>query len=125
MGGNCRCASLLNKIFILNLFVIIVIMFLLGPSVPEIIPDDCSVTNNNIVLSWRVSDNSVPDGYVIEIDDGLGGPFDAVYRTDKLCCSLGGLQFRSTYRARVKAFNRAGEGPPSEVVYLTTPDGMS
>ncbi len=81
------------------------------------------MTNNSIVLSWKMSDKSVPDGYTIEIDDGLGGPFDVVHETDKLFCSLGGLQFHSTYRARVKAFNRAGEGLPSEVVYLTTPDG--
>ena len=97
--------------------------FVKGPGVPEIVPDECSVTNNNIVLSWRMTDKSIPDGYLIEIDDGMGGAFEVVYETDKSFCSLGGLQFHSTYRARVRAFNRTGEGVPSEVVYLTTPEG--
>ena len=69
-------------------------------------------------------DKSCPDGYLVEIDDGVGGAFEVVYETDKSFCSLGGLQFHSTYRARVRAFNRVGEGTPSEVVYLTTPEGM-
>ena len=82
------------------------------------------MTNNNIVLSWRMIDKSSPDGYLVEVDDGMGGAFEVVYETDKSFCSLGGLQFHSTYRARVRAFNRVGEGIPSEVVYLTTPEGI-
>ena len=69
-------------------------------------------------------DKSCPDGYLVEIDDGIGGAFQVVYETEKSFCSLGGLQFHSTYRARVRAYNRVGEGVPSEVVYLTTPEGM-
>lgn len=68
-------------------------------------------------------DSSCPDGYLIEIDDGMGGAFEVVYETEKSFCSLGGLQFHSTYRARVRAYNKAGEGVPSDVVYLTTPEG--
>ena len=113
----------INGILLSRYKMFMIVSISLGPGVPEIIPDECSVTNNNIVLSWRMLDKSSPDGYLIEIDDGIGGSFEVVYETDKNFCSLGGLQFHSTYRARVRAFNRAGEGEPSEVVYLTTPDG--
>lgn len=61
--------------------------------------------------------------YIIEVDDGMRGAFQAVHRTPETSCWLGGLQFQSTYRARVIACNKAGEGPPSDVICLTTPDG--
>ena len=80
------------------------------------------MTNNSIVLAWQITSKSRPDGFVVELDDGMGGELQTVCETEKNYCSLGGLQFQSTYRARVKAFNKAGEGLPSDVVYLTTPD---
>lgn len=93
---------------------------------PEIIPDKCTVTNNAIKLSWKPRKQSCVDGYVVEVDDGTSSGkednFLQVYRGDNLECTISGLQFNSTYRARVKGFNKAGEGAPSDEVYLTTSD---
>ena len=93
---------------------------------PEIMPDECTVTNNAITLSWKPRNQGCVDGYVVEIDDGTSSGkednFIEVYRGDRLECTISGLQFNSTYRARVKGFNKAGEGAPSDEVYLTTSD---
>lgn len=59
---------------------------------------------------------------MVELDDGSGGNFIEVYRGNSLECTVQGLQFDSTYRARVKGVNTAGEGAPSDEVYLTTSD---
>lgn len=98
-----------------------------APIAPEIVPDECTVTNNAITLSWRPRiKQSCVDGYVVEIDDGTSSGkednFQEVYRGSCLECTVSGLQFNSTYRARVKGFNKAGEGAPSDEVYLTTSD---
>ena len=63
------------------------------------------------------------DDYVIEVDDGMNGEFQEVHRTSQPHCTLGGLQFDSTYRARVCATNKAGDSGPSDVIYLNTPKG--
>ena len=98
----------------------------IAPMAPEIIPDECTVTNNAIKLSWKPRKQSCVDGYVVEVDDGTSSGkednFLQVYRGDNLECTISGLQFNSTYRARVKGFNKAGEGAPSDEVYLTTSD---
>ena len=64
---------------------------------------------------------------MVELDDGTSSGkvdnFLDVYRGNCLECTVSGLQFNSTYRARVKGFNKAGEGAPSDEVYLTTSDG--
>ena len=61
---------------------------------------------------------------MVEVDDGASsGNYLEVYRGNCLECTVSGLQFNSTYRARVKGFNKAGEGAPSDEVYLTTSDG--
>lgn len=94
---------------------------------PEIMPAECTVTNNAITLSWKPRNQSCVDGYVVEVDDGTSSGkednFLEVYRGNSLECTVSGLQFNSTYRARVKGFNKAGEGAPSDEVYLTTSDG--
>lgn len=98
-----------------------------APVAPEIVPDECTVTNNAITLSWKPRKQSCVDGYVVEVDDGTSSGkednFLEVYRGSYLECTVSGLQFNSTYRARVKGFNKAGEGMPSDEVYLTTSDG--
>ena len=98
-----------------------------APVAPEIVPDECTVTNNAITLSWKPRKQSCVDGYVVEVDDGTSSGkednFLEVYRGNCLECTVSGLQFNSTYRARVKGFNKAGEGVPSDEVYLTTSDG--
>lgn len=97
-----------------------------APVAPEIVPDECTVTNNAITLSWKPRKQSCVDGYVVEVDDGTSSGkednFLEVYRGNCLECTVSGLQFNSTYRARVKGFNKAGEGVPSDEVYLTTSD---
>ena len=111
------------------LYVIYLIVYsFAAPIAPEIVPDECTVTNNAITLSWRPRiKQSCVDGYVVEIDDGTSSGkednFQEVYRGSCLECTVSGLQFNSTYRARVKGFNKAGEGAPSDEVYLTTSDG--
>ena len=93
---------------------------------PEIMPAECTVTNNAITLSWKPRKQSCVDGYVVEVDDGTSSDKDnflEAYRGNSLECTVSGLQFNSTYRARVKGFNKAGEGEPSDEVYLTTSDG--
>lgn len=97
-----------------------------APMAPEIMPDECTVTNNAITLSWKPRNQGCVDGYVVEIDDGTSSGkednFLEVYRGNSLECTVSGLQFNSTYRARVKGFNKAGQGAPSDEVYLTTSD---
>ena len=62
------------------------------------------------------------DEFVIEVDDGLNGEFQEVHRTPDPYCTLGGLQFNSTYRSRVRAVNSAGESAPSDVICMSTPE---
>ncbi|EDO41245.1 predicted protein [Nematostella vectensis] len=93
-----------------------------APDAPDIIPDQCSVTNNTITLCWMPRKQSCIESYLVEIDDGNGGSFVEVYRGNSLECTVQGLQFDSTYRARVKGINKSGEGGPSDEVYLTTSD---
>ena len=69
------------------------------------------------------SDEVEIESYIIEVDDGMKGEFQSVHQTTEMSCTLGGLQFRSTYRARVRAVGTANVGQASEVVYLTTPEG--
>jgi len=63
------------------------------------------------------------DEYVIEVDDGINGEFQEVHRTPDPFCTLAGLQFNSVYRARVRAVNAAGESAPSDVIFMSTPEG--
>ena len=99
--------------------------FIIEPHTPIIDTDKCSVTNNTLTLEWHMNENDTSqiDGFTIDVDDGMNGDFQNVHQTEDLFCTLGGLQFRSTYRARVRAFNSTGEGSYSDVVYLTTPEG--
>lgn len=78
-----------------------------------------------MVLTWRPLKHGNPQGFVVEIDDGNRGNFVEVYSGHKTRCTVSGLQFGSTYRARVKAYSNAGESQSSDVVYLGTPDGKA
>ena len=97
--------------------------FFSAPTAPALVTDDCSVENNVVTLSWKPNQHSCVDGFVVEVDDGRGGPFMGVYRGNSLECTVTGLQFDSTYRARVRGYNKSGQGPPSNEIYLTTSDG--
>ena len=60
------------------------------------------------------------EGYIVELDDGGGGKFVEVYSGKSHDCNVAGLQFDSTYRARVRSYNKAGQGAASDEIYLTT-----
>ena len=96
-----------------------------APPAPEFLPDQCSVSNDKMILTWRPVEHGNPQGFVVEIDDGNGGRFTEVYSGNKSRCTVGGLQFDSTYRARVRAYSSAGESLSSDVVYLGTPAGKT
>jgi tripartite motif-containing protein 9/67 len=78
-----------------------------------------------MILAWRPVKHGNPQGFVVEIDDGCGGDFTEVYSGKKTSCTVSGLQFDSTYRARIRAYSSAGESQSSDVVYLGTPDGKN
>lgn len=94
----------------------------LAPPAPEFLPDQCSVLNDKMTLTWRPIKHGNPQGFVVEIDDGCGGQFTEVYSGNKTRCTVSGLQFDSTYKARVRAYSSTGQSQSSDVVYIGTPD---
>ena len=101
-----------------------VFSIVVAPPAPEFLPDKCSVMNDKMILTWRPVQHGNPQSFVVEIDDGCGGNFTEVYSGNETRCTVSGLQFDSTYRARVRAHSSAGESQSSDVVYLGTADGM-
>ncbi|XP_053566810.1 tripartite motif-containing protein 67 isoform X6 [Bombina bombina] len=94
------------------------------PPVPLLQLEKCCTRNNSVTLAWRMppfTHNPV-EGYILELDDGDGGPFREVYVGKETLCTIDGLHFNSTYNARVKAFNSTGLGPYSKTVVLQTSD---
>ncbi|XP_045768477.1 E3 ubiquitin-protein ligase TRIM9 isoform X2 [Maniola jurtina] len=91
------------------------------PGAPEMAVEACAARGCSCTLAWRAppAPHAVR-GYVLELDDGLGGPFREVYCGRETVCTIDGLHYASLYSARVKAFNGAGEGPYSEVIGLQT-----
>ena len=96
------------------------------PNKPFFLTEKCTVVNNTLTLVWEAkTDKTSPvDEFAVEVDDGMGGKYQDVHHTEEMTCTLGGLQFCSTYRARIRAINSSGTSEPSEVIYLTTPAGM-
>uniref|UniRef100_A0A8C5N1P7 Tripartite motif-containing protein 67 n=1 Tax=Leptobrachium leishanense TaxID=445787 RepID=A0A8C5N1P7_9ANUR len=94
------------------------------PPMPLLQLEKCCTRNNSVTLAWRMppfAHNPV-EGYILELDDGDGGPFREVYVGKETLCTIDGLHFNSTYNARVKAFNSTGLGPYSKTVILQTSD---
>ncbi|XP_072938955.1 E3 ubiquitin-protein ligase TRIM9 isoform X1 [Epargyreus clarus] len=92
-----------------------------APGAPEMAVEACAARGCSCTLAWRAP--AAPHavrGYVLELDDGLGGPFREVYCGRETVCTVDGLHYASLYSARVKAFNGAGEGPYSEIIGLQT-----
>jgi len=46
-----------------------------APGPAMIIPEECSAENNSVTIAWQPPPTSFVEGYVLEIDDGAGGPF--------------------------------------------------
>ncbi|KAJ2942651.1 hypothetical protein O0L34_g2120 [Tuta absoluta] len=91
------------------------------PGAPEMAVEACAARGCSCTLAWRAPPAPCSvRGYVLELDDGLGGVFREVYCGRETVCTIDGLHYASLYSARVKAFNGAGEGPYSEVIGLQT-----
>ncbi|XP_059050063.1 E3 ubiquitin-protein ligase TRIM9 [Achroia grisella] len=94
-----------------------------APGAPTLAVEACVARGCSCTLAWRPPAppaRAAVRGYVLELDDGLGGPFREVYCGRETVCTIDGLHYASLYSARVKAFNGAGEGPYSEVIGLQT-----
>ena len=100
----------------------------LVPPTPIFEDTKCEIVGNTLSLEWSLmtspstSLSAKVENYVIEVDDGMGGDFQEVHRTPDMFCTLGGLQFDSTYRARVRATNEAGESCSSHEIVMSTPE---
>lgn len=84
--------------------------------------ESCRARGCSATLAWRppVAAAHSVRGYVLELDDGLAGPFREVYCGRETLCTIDGLHYASLYSARVKAFNGAGDGPYSDAIGLQT-----
>ncbi|KAI5638861.1 SPRY domain-containing protein [Phthorimaea operculella] len=92
-----------------------------APGAPEMAVEACAARGCSCTVAWRAPPAPCSvRGYVLELDDGLGGVFREVYCGRETVCTIDGLHYASLYSARVKAFNGAGEGPYSEVIGLQT-----
>ncbi|XP_063533248.1 E3 ubiquitin-protein ligase TRIM9 [Cydia strobilella] len=91
------------------------------PGAPSMAVEACAARGCSCTLAWRAPPApAAVRGYVLELDDGRGGPFREVYCGRETMCTVDGLHYASLYSARVKAFNGAGEGPYSEIIGLQT-----
>uniref|UniRef100_A0A3Q1GZR5 E3 ubiquitin-protein ligase TRIM9 n=1 Tax=Anabas testudineus TaxID=64144 RepID=A0A3Q1GZR5_ANATE len=96
------------------------------PAAPMLQLEECCTQNNSATLSWKQPPLSTiaVDGYILELDDGNGGPFREVYVGTETICTVDGLHFNSTYKSRVKAFNASGVGQYSKTLIMQTSESM-
>ncbi|KAM8833383.1 E3 ubiquitin-protein ligase TRIM9 isoform 2-T2 [Synchiropus picturatus] len=92
------------------------------PAPPMLQLEECCTQNNSATLSWKQPPLSTiaVEGYILELDDGNGGPFREVYVGTETICTVDGLHYHSTYRSRVKAFNGSGVGQYSKTLLMQT-----
>ncbi|XP_038141061.1 E3 ubiquitin-protein ligase TRIM9 isoform X5 [Cyprinodon tularosa] len=92
------------------------------PAAPILQLEECCTQNNSATLSWKQPPLSTitVEGYILELDDGNGGPFREVYVGTETICTVDGLHFNSTYKSRVKAFNSSGVGQYSKTLIMQT-----
>ncbi|KAF3845244.1 hypothetical protein F7725_008407 [Dissostichus mawsoni] len=92
------------------------------PAAPMLQLEECCTQNNSATLSWKQPPLSTiaVDGYILELDDGNMGHFREVYVGTETICTVDGLHFNSTYKARVKAFNNSGLGQYSKTLVMQT-----
>uniref|UniRef100_A0A8C4QU01 Tripartite motif containing 9 n=1 Tax=Eptatretus burgeri TaxID=7764 RepID=A0A8C4QU01_EPTBU len=94
------------------------------PAAPILQLEECRLQGSVAVLAWRPQPlaPAAVEGYLLELDDGTGGEFREIYTGQETLCTVDGLHFSSTYKARVKAYNKVGAGPYSKTVLLQTSD---
>ncbi|KAM9708611.1 E3 ubiquitin-protein ligase TRIM9 isoform 1-T1 [Menidia menidia] len=92
------------------------------PAAPMLQLEECCTQNNSATLSWKQPPLSTiaVEGYILELDDGNGGPFREVYVGTETICTVDGLHYNSTYKSRVKAFNASGVGQYSKTLIMQT-----
>lgn len=68
--------------------------------------------------------DSLITGYIVLIDDGLDGLFtvgyDGTSNPSQVYASIEGLTQRTTYRLKVYAINKAGNGEESDIITCYT-----
>ncbi|XP_054893972.1 E3 ubiquitin-protein ligase TRIM9 isoform X3 [Poeciliopsis prolifica] len=96
------------------------------PAAPILQLEECCTQNNSATLSWKQPPLSTiaVEGYILELDDGNGGPFREVYVGTETICTVDGLHFNSTYKSRVKAFNSSGVGQYSKTLIMQTSESL-
>ncbi|KAM6912988.1 E3 ubiquitin-protein ligase TRIM9 isoform 2-T2 [Xenentodon cancila] len=96
------------------------------PAAPMLQLEECCTQNNSATLSWKQPPLSTiaVEGYILELDDGNGGPFREVYVGPETICTVDGLHFNSTYKSRVKAFNASGVGQYSKTLIMQTSESI-
>ncbi|XP_038141058.1 E3 ubiquitin-protein ligase TRIM9 isoform X2 [Cyprinodon tularosa] len=96
------------------------------PAAPILQLEECCTQNNSATLSWKQPPLSTitVEGYILELDDGNGGPFREVYVGTETICTVDGLHFNSTYKSRVKAFNSSGVGQYSKTLIMQTSERL-
>lgn len=95
------------------------------PSAPTLTLTDTS--RDSCSLEWTAVSpptNSLITGYLVMIDDGLDGDFQIGYdgstNPSKVFSTIEGLASRTTYRLKVLAINKAGQGTESEEITCFT-----
>eukprot|EP00850_Spirogloea_muscicola_P023099 SM000328S12469 [mRNA] locus=s328:19945:26895:- [translate_table: standard] len=88
-------------------------------------PSLMTATATSITVDWQepACCGAPISAYMLEIDDGCGGPFNPVYTGESSSCEVRGLQSGRVYRFRVTAQNEVGRSTPSLPTELST--GMS
>ncbi|KAI8422443.1 hypothetical protein MSG28_006281 [Choristoneura fumiferana] len=90
-----------------------------APGAPTMAVELCAARGCSCTLAWRAPPAPrAVRGYVLELDDGLGGPFREVYCGRETICTVDGLHYASLYSARVKAFNGAGSDALGWAMYI-------
>ncbi|XP_043209671.1 E3 ubiquitin-protein ligase TRIM9-like isoform X2 [Amphibalanus amphitrite] len=90
------------------------------PGPPTLLAEECTAENNRLRLRWRPHPTSHHDGFIVQLNDGVG--FQDAYCGREAHCLITGLHFNTRYKCRVKGYNSTGDGPPSDAVSLRTTD---
>ncbi|CAK5074870.1 unnamed protein product [Meloidogyne enterolobii] len=85
------------------------------PKVPKGPLETTDVTAESCKLKWKPADpdEAAPTrGYIVEMQDGRGGPWKKIGETKGTEFPVNGLKEHGEYKFRIKAFNEIGESDP-------------